>query len=132
MKPTARLIRSESTQLSENDRVLETILILPPASPSSRPRRHLGGAPAGPSRRSGDILHGCPPVSETGPGEIGRATPLGVGPETDDDLLALDEAIETLAAKDPVKAQLVQLRVFAGLTLADAAGILDRAPGKDR
>src|SRR5262245_4621649 len=45
-------------------------------------------------------------------------------PETDDDLLALDEALEKLAAKDPVKAQLVQLRVFAGLTLADAAGIL--------
>jgi RNA polymerase sigma factor (TIGR02999 family) len=45
-------------------------------------------------------------------------------PETDDDLLALDEALEKLAAKDPVKAQLVQLRVFAGLTLAQAAEIL--------
>jgi RNA polymerase sigma factor (TIGR02999 family) len=45
-------------------------------------------------------------------------------PETDDDLLALDEALEKLAARDPVKAQLVQLRVFAGLTLAEAAEIL--------
>jgi RNA polymerase sigma factor (TIGR02999 family) len=45
-------------------------------------------------------------------------------PETDDDLLALDEALEKLAARDPVKAQLVQLRVFAGVTLAEAAGIL--------
>lgn len=45
-------------------------------------------------------------------------------PETDDDLLALDEALEKLAARDPVKAQLVQLRVFAGLTLADAAEVL--------
>jgi RNA polymerase sigma factor (TIGR02999 family) len=45
-------------------------------------------------------------------------------PETDDDLLALDEALEKLAAKDPAKAQLVQLRVFAGLTLAEAAEIL--------
>ena len=45
-------------------------------------------------------------------------------PETDDDLLALDEALEKLASKDPVKAQLVQLRVFAGLTLAAAAEIL--------
>jgi RNA polymerase sigma factor (sigma-70 family) len=45
-------------------------------------------------------------------------------PETDDDLLALDEALEKLAAKDPAKAQLVQLRVFAGLTLAEAAAIL--------
>jgi RNA polymerase sigma factor (TIGR02999 family) len=45
-------------------------------------------------------------------------------PETDDDLLALDEALEKLAAKDPAKAQLVQLRVFAGLTLAETAEIL--------
>ena len=45
-------------------------------------------------------------------------------PETDDDLLALDEALERLAQKDPVKAELVQLRVFAGLTLAQAAEIL--------
>jgi RNA polymerase sigma factor (TIGR02999 family) len=45
-------------------------------------------------------------------------------PETDDELLALDEALEKLAAKDPVKAQLVQLRIFAGVTLAEAAEIL--------
>jgi RNA polymerase sigma factor (TIGR02999 family) len=45
-------------------------------------------------------------------------------PETDDDLLALDEALEKRAAKDPVKAPLVQPRGFAGLTLAEAAGIL--------
>jgi RNA polymerase sigma factor (TIGR02999 family) len=41
-----------------------------------------------------------------------------------DDLLALDEALEKLAAQAPVKAQLVQLRVFAGLTVAEAAEIL--------
>jgi len=41
-----------------------------------------------------------------------------------DDLLALDEALEKLAAQAPEKAQLVQLRVFAGLTLAEAAEIL--------
>jgi DNA-directed RNA polymerase specialized sigma24 family protein len=45
-------------------------------------------------------------------------------PETDDDLLSLDLALERLAAKDPVKAQLVQLRVFAGLTVIQAAEIL--------
>ena len=45
-------------------------------------------------------------------------------PETDDDLLALDEALQKLSAKDPVKAELVQLRVFAGVTLAEAAEIL--------
>jgi RNA polymerase sigma factor (TIGR02999 family) len=45
-------------------------------------------------------------------------------PQADSDLLALDEALEQLALKDPVKAELVGLRVFAGLTLAQAAEIL--------
>src|SRR5262249_27673613 len=45
-------------------------------------------------------------------------------PETDNDLLALDEALEQLARKDPVKAELVQLRVFAGLTVPQAAEVL--------
>jgi RNA polymerase sigma factor (TIGR02999 family) len=42
-------------------------------------------------------------------------------PEADDDLLALDEALARLAALDAPKAELVKLRYFAGLTLAQAA-----------
>ncbi len=42
-------------------------------------------------------------------------------PELGDDLLALDEALSQLAAKDPVKARLVELRHFAGLTLEQSA-----------
>ena len=45
-------------------------------------------------------------------------------PETDNELLALDEALERLAGHDRLKADLVQLRVFAGLTNAEAAEIL--------
>jgi RNA polymerase sigma factor (TIGR02999 family) len=41
-----------------------------------------------------------------------------------DDLLALDEALECLAREDPVGAQLVSLRSFAGLTLAESAEVL--------
>ncbi|MBN2594729.1 MAG: sigma-70 family RNA polymerase sigma factor [Sedimentisphaerales bacterium] len=41
-----------------------------------------------------------------------------------DDLIALDEALERLAKMDKVKADLVKLRYFAGLTLEQAAGIL--------
>src|SRR5262245_22557988 len=41
-----------------------------------------------------------------------------------DDLLALDEALERFAAIDPVKAELVKLRYFAGLSEADAAAAL--------
>jgi RNA polymerase sigma factor (TIGR02999 family) len=41
-----------------------------------------------------------------------------------EDLLALDEAMARLAAEDPLKARLVQLRFFAGLSLEEAAGVL--------
>jgi RNA polymerase sigma factor (TIGR02999 family) len=40
------------------------------------------------------------------------------------DLLALDEALTKLAAEDPVKAQLVTLRYFAGLSVQEAADAL--------
>jgi RNA polymerase sigma factor (TIGR02999 family) len=45
-------------------------------------------------------------------------------PETREDLVALDLALERLAAKDPVKAKLVQLRYFAGLSGEQAARAL--------
>jgi len=41
------------------------------------------------------------------------------------DLLALDEALTQLAAEDPVKARLVTLRYFAGLSVQEAADALD-------
>jgi RNA polymerase sigma factor (TIGR02999 family) len=41
-----------------------------------------------------------------------------------DDLLALDEALRQFEAEDPLKARLVKLRYFAGLSLADAAEAL--------
>jgi RNA polymerase sigma factor (TIGR02999 family) len=40
------------------------------------------------------------------------------------DLLALDEALGKLAAEDPVKARLVTLRYFGGLSVQEAAGVL--------
>ena len=41
-----------------------------------------------------------------------------------DDMLALHEALELLGEHDPVKAELVQLRYFAGLSLDEAADML--------
>ena len=41
-----------------------------------------------------------------------------------EDLLSLHEALEQLAQEDPAKSQLVELRFFAGLTLAEAADVL--------
>jgi RNA polymerase sigma factor (TIGR02999 family) len=45
-------------------------------------------------------------------------------PERPLDLLALDDALEQLAARDPVKADLVKLRCFVGMTLEEAADAL--------
>jgi RNA polymerase sigma factor (TIGR02999 family) len=49
---------------------------------------------------------------------------LSVADESGDDFLALDEALEKLAREDPIKAELVKLRYFAGLPVADAAQAL--------
>jgi RNA polymerase sigma factor (TIGR02999 family) len=40
------------------------------------------------------------------------------------DLIALDEALEKLAREDKIKADLVKLRYFAGLTVEQAGGVL--------
>jgi RNA polymerase sigma factor (TIGR02999 family) len=49
------------------------------------------------------------------------------GPEPDDKLLAVSEALEELAATDKTAAELVKLRYFAGLTGQDAAAALGLA-----
>jgi RNA polymerase sigma factor (TIGR02999 family) len=49
-------------------------------------------------------------------------------PQPGEDLLALDEALQKLAATDPVKAKLVELRYFAGLTGEQAAQVLGISP----
>ncbi len=72
------------------------------------------------ARRRRRLKHG----GDRGRVDLEVAEPPAPETETDHDLLALDEALEKLAEKDPVKAELVQLRVFAGVTLAEAAEIL--------
>ncbi len=42
----------------------------------------------------------------------------------DDEMLAVDEALERLAARDKTKAELVKLLYFVGLTIPEAASIL--------
>jgi RNA polymerase sigma factor (TIGR02999 family) len=51
-----------------------------------------------------------------------------VAPGKCEELLALDEALSKLAARDPVKARLVELRYFTGLTGAEAANVLGISP----
>jgi RNA polymerase sigma factor (TIGR02999 family) len=49
-------------------------------------------------------------------------------PQLDEELLAVDAALEKLAACDPLKAKLVELRFFVGLTGAQAAEVLGISP----
>jgi len=46
----------------------------------------------------------------------------------DEELLALDEALEHLRHVDPASAELVKLRFFAGMTLGEAAAALGLSP----
>ncbi|MFO1053369.1 MAG: ECF-type sigma factor [Planctomycetota bacterium] len=55
-------------------------------------------------------------------------------PERDHAVLVVDAALERLAAFDPGKARLVELRFFAGLTVAEAAhilGVSERTAARD-
>src|SRR5262249_47349724 len=45
-------------------------------------------------------------------------------PADDDELLAVNDVLDRFAAVDAKKAQLVKLRYFAGMTLAEAASVL--------
>jgi RNA polymerase sigma factor (TIGR02999 family) len=49
-------------------------------------------------------------------------------PGPDDQLLAVNEALDRLAAQDPLEAELVKLRYFVGLTTEEAATLLDISP----
>ena len=42
-----------------------------------------------------------------------------------DDLIALDDALNKLAAEDPAKAEVVKLRFFAGLTMPEIARVMN-------
>jgi RNA polymerase sigma factor (TIGR02999 family) len=53
---------------------------------------------------------------------------LDVSPEQDADLVALDEALTSLAELDPRKSQIVELRYFGGLSVEETAEVLQIAP----
>jgi RNA polymerase sigma factor (TIGR02999 family) len=95
---------------------------------SYRDRSHFFAAAATAMRR---ILIDNARRKQTGKRGGGRQRqPLEdlAAPEPDEELLALDGALQKLAAADPVKAQLVELRYFAGLTGEQAAEVLGISP----
>jgi RNA polymerase sigma factor (TIGR02999 family) len=74
------------------------------------------------ARKRGRVRHGGGLVRLDG-------RQLDVAITTDDDLLLrVDEALEKLALEAPDKAQLVRLRFFAGLGIAEAAEVMGIAP----
>jgi RNA polymerase sigma-70 factor (ECF subfamily) len=52
-----------------------------------------------------------------------------LSPERAADVVALDEALNELAAFDPRKSQIVELRFFGGLSIEEAAEVLSVSPG---
>ncbi|HEX6730122.1 MAG TPA: sigma-70 family RNA polymerase sigma factor [Pyrinomonadaceae bacterium] len=53
---------------------------------------------------------------------------LAIANESDIDVLAIDEALDRLAAIDPQQARVVELRFFSGLTVEETATVLGVSP----
>ena len=49
-------------------------------------------------------------------------------PQPDDEMLAVNDALEKFAREEPLKAELVKLRYFAGLTIEETAQVLGLSP----
>ncbi len=70
------------------------------------------------ARRKRGVKHGG------GCRRIGLDEAVAYIPEPADELLALSEALDQLAAEDPQKAELVKLRDFTGMSVQEAADVL--------
>jgi RNA polymerase sigma factor (sigma-70 family) len=71
------------------------------------------------ARRKGRLRHGG------GRRRVDLDSQAEVGQEVEDDLIALDEALQRLEQDEPAAAAVVKLRYFAGLTIEEAAQALD-------
>jgi RNA polymerase sigma factor (TIGR02999 family) len=93
-----------------------------------RDRRHFFAAAAGAMRRI-LIDQARRKLTDKRGGGRKRLQLEGLAaPVPDEELLALNDALDQLAAEDPVKARLVELRYFAGLTSDQAADVLGISP----
>src|SRR6185436_17115494 len=70
-------------------------------------------------RRQADKRGGGVRPEELGQDAIVAASSTSTGPEAD--LLALDEALTSLAALDARRAEVVELRYFAGMTIEETS-----------
>jgi RNA polymerase sigma factor (TIGR02999 family) len=110
--------------------VNEAYLRLSPGSGTWENRRHFFGAAAQAMRR---ILvdHARLKQAEKRGAGLERITlsDLDVSaPETDLDVLAVNDALERLAEEDPRLSEVVNLRFFVGMSIEDTARALDTSP----
>jgi RNA polymerase sigma-70 factor, ECF subfamily len=56
----------------------------------------------------------------------------GMAAERPSDIIAIDDALQALEREDPVKAQLVEMRFFGGMTAEDSAEVLKITPAQVR
>jgi RNA polymerase sigma factor (sigma-70 family) len=101
---------------------------LPPSPPSFNSRGHFFAAAATAMRNI--LVDSARRRQAQKRGGQARQEPLDnvAAPEPDEELLALHEALARLADEDPVKARLVELRYFVGLTGDEAADVLGISP----
>jgi RNA polymerase sigma factor (TIGR02999 family) len=93
-------------------------------------RAHFFGVSAQLMRRILVDMARSRPRAEHG-GEAHQTTldeALVISPKRDTDLVALDDALNTLAEVDSRKAQIVELRFFGGLSVEETAEVLKVAP----
>jgi RNA polymerase sigma factor (TIGR02999 family) len=60
--------------------------------------------------------------------KVGLSAALTVGHERNEDLMALDEALQALTQLDARKGQVVELRFFGGLSVEETAEVLQVSP----
>lgn len=76
------------------------------------------------ARRKKRAIHG----GELARRDLAEIDPPAPRPDPEDELILLDAAMNQLALENPQAAELVQLRHFGGLTLAEAAEVLAISP----
>jgi RNA polymerase sigma factor (TIGR02999 family) len=104
-------------------------LVKPGAEPQWAGRGHFFAAAAEAMRRI--LLDNARRKRRQRHGGTRRRIPLtdaiAAADQSPDDLLALDDALTRLAAEDPPAAEVVKLRVYAGLSVEEAADALGLA-----
>ncbi len=93
-------------------------------------RRHFFGAAAQVMRRV-LVDHARGHLTEkrgSGYTKVALTEAIVMSREQPAELLALDESLTRVAALDPQQGRIVELRVFAGLTVEETAGILGISP----